>query len=210
MDGLVVVAGLDPAGSGFTAAVCLALDISTQKRYLLDVSNVAGMKPDQIRGLIKDWTDKYKVSEWRVEKNAFQTMLTQDREVREYLSTRGATLKEHHTGQNKWDSDFGVASLSNLFFGYEDGNAMLELPSTHASEGIKALIEQLVTWYPGAPKSQKTDCVMAFWFAELACRDRVSSAVHYQRSHSKPSMFQTRYDRSQQIYVDLSDVYEYS
>jgi hypothetical protein len=208
MDGLVVVAGLDPAGSGFTAAVCLALDISTQRRYLLDVSNVAGMKPDQIRGLIKDWTDKYKVSEWRVEKNAFQTMLTQDREVRDYLSTRGATLKEHHTGQNKWDSDFGVASLSNLFFGYEDGNAMLELPSTHASEGIKALIEQLVTWYPGAPKSQKTDCVMAFWFAELACRDRVSSATHYQRTHSKPSMFQTRYDRSQQYYVDLSNVYE--
>ncbi len=95
MDGLIVIAGLDPAGSGYTAAVCLAIDISTQKRYLLDVSNKAGMKPDEIRTLIKDWTDQYKISEWRIEKNAFQTMLTQDREVREYLSSRGATLREH-------------------------------------------------------------------------------------------------------------------
>jgi len=211
MDGLIVVAGLDPAGSGYTAAVCLALDISSQKRYLLDVSNVAGMKPDDLRNLIKDWTDKYGISEWRVEKNAFQTMLTQDREVREYLSARGASLKEHHTGQNKWDTDFGVASLTTLFYGWEDDKALIEFPSSHASEGLKALIEQLVTWYPDAPKSQKTDTVMAFWFAELACRDRVSSATNYARSHMRNSLFHTRYDKSQQINISIEDLlYEYN
>ena len=204
MDGLIVIAGLDPAGSGFTAAVCLALDVSTQKRYLLDVSNVAGMKPDAIRSLIKDWTDKYNVSEWRVEKNAFQTMLTQDREVREYLSVRGAMLREHHTGQNKWDTDYGVASLTTLFYGWEDGEALIEFPSTHASEGIKALIEQLVTWYPDAPKSQKTDTVMAFWFAELACRDRLVTATTFARTHNRMSMFHTKYDASRQYVVSIN------
>lgn len=206
MDGLVVVAGLDPAMAGYTAAVCLAVDISTQKRYLLDVSNVPGMKPDAIRQLIKDWTDRYGVSEWRVEKNAFQAMLTQDREVREYLTLRGATLKEHHTGQNKWDTDFGVASLSNLFYGWDDGTAVLEFPSTHASEGLKALIEQLVTWYPDAPKTQKTDCVMAFWFAELASRDRLAISNYTSRHQSAYSMFHTRYDRSQQRTVAMADL----
>lgn len=206
MDGLIVLAGLDPAMAGYTAAVVIGIDISTQKRYLLDVSNKQGMKPDDIRNLIKDWTDKYAISEWRVEKNAFQAMLTQDREVREYLSARGATLREHHTGQNKWDTDFGVASLTTLFHGYETGDALIELPSTHASEGLKALIEQLVTWYPDSPKSQKTDCVMAFWFAELACRDRLSSALYRNRSHSNSSMFYTKYDRSQQATVDLNDL----
>ena len=211
MDGLIVVAGLDPAGSGYTAAVCLALEVSSQKRYLLDVSNVAGMKPDDLRNLIKDWTDKYGISEWRVEKNAFQTMLTQDREVREYLSSRGASLKEHHTGQNKWDTDFGVASLTTLFYGWEDDKALIEFPSSHASEGLKALIEQLVTWYPDAPKSQKTDTVMAFWFAELACRDRVSSATNYARSHMRNSLFHTQYDKSQQINISIEDLlYEYN
>ena len=33
MDGLIVVAGLDPAMAGYTAAVCIAVDIATQKRY---------------------------------------------------------------------------------------------------------------------------------------------------------------------------------
>jgi hypothetical protein len=209
MDGLIVVAGLDPAMAGYTAAVCLGIDIANQKRYLLDVSNVPGMKPDHIRELMKDWTDKYGISEWRVEKNAFQAMLTQDREVREYLSARGATLKEHHTGNNKWDTDFGVASLTTLFHGYEDGTNLIEFPSTHASEGLKALIEQLITWYPDAPKSQKTDCVMAFWFAELAARDRIANATYFARTHSRASMFHTKYDRAQQITVNLSD-YSYN
>jgi hypothetical protein len=191
--------------AGYTAAVCLAVDIATQKRYLLDVSNVQGMKPDDIRNLIKDWTDKYAISEWRVEKNSFQAMLTQDREVREYLQARGAMLKEHHTGNNKWDTDFGVASLTTLFHGYEEGNNLIEFPSSHMSEGLKALIEQLVTWYPDAPKTQKTDCVMAFWFAELACRDRVINAGNFARSHARASMFHTRYDKSQQFTVNLGD-----
>jgi len=209
MDGLIVVAGLDPAMAGYTAAVCLGIDIANQKRYLLDVSNVAGMKPDAIRELIKSWTDKYTISEWRVEKNAFQAMLTQDREVREYLSARGATLKEHHTGNNKWDTDFGVASLTTLFHGYEDGSNLIEFPSTHMSEGLKALIEQLVTWYPDAPRSQKTDCVMAFWFAELAARDRIANANYFARTHAQQSMFHTRYDKSRQVTVNLSD-YSYN
>jgi len=206
MDGLIVVAGFDPAGAGYSAAVAIGLDISTQKRYLLDVSNVAGMLPDEIRSLIKDWTDKYNISEWRIEKNAFQTMLTQDREVREYLSSRGAVLREHHTGQNKWDTDFGVASLTTLFHGHAEGNALIEFPSTHASEGLKALIEQLVTWYPDSPKSQKKDCVMAFWFAELACRDRLASANNFARSHSRQNMFHTRYDQSNQVNISLDEL----
>ena len=207
MDGLIVVAGLDPAGSGYTAAVVLGLDVSTQKRYLLDVSNVAGMKPDEIRGLIKDWTERYRVTEWRVEKNAFQTMLTQDREVREFLTRSGSMLREHHTGQNKWDSDFGVASLTTLFYGWDEGNALIEFPSTHSSEGLKALIEQLVTWYPDSPKSQKTDTVMAFWFAELGCRDRLASATNFSKNHSRMGMFHTPYDRSKQYTVNLDELY---
>ena len=206
MDGLVIVAGLDPAMAGYTAAVCIGLDISTQKRYLLDVSNKPGMTPDGIRDLIKEWTDKYAVSEWRVEKNAFQAMLTQDREVRDYLSSRGATLREHHTGQNKWDTDFGVASLTTLFQGYKDNAASIEFPSTHQSEGLKSLIEQLVTWYPDAPKSQKTDCVMEFWFAELACRDRLLTALTYGRNHARMSMFHTKYDRQQQYTVSVAEL----
>jgi len=205
MDGLIIVAGLDPAMAGFTAAVCIGLDPVDQKRYVLDVANRAAQTPDQIRELIYDWTGKYGVSEWRVEKNAFQSMLTQDREVREYLAASGAILREHYTGTNKHDADFGVASMTTLFAGWKDKLQLIELPSTHSSEGTKSLIEQLVTWHPAAPKTQKTDTVMALWFAELACRDRIVAFGSYGRSHVR-NMFATRWDVSNRMTVNLSEI----
>jgi hypothetical protein len=204
MDGLLVVAGLDPAMAGFTAATVIGLDISTQKRYVLDVSNKQGMTPDGIRELIKDWTGKYGIVEWRIERNAFQSMLTQDREVREFLASRGCILREHTTGTNKWDSDFGVASLSMLFAGWQDGVQLIELPSTARSEAVKSLVEQLVTWHPDAPKTQKTDCVMSLWFTELACRDRVQAYTGAGRRFAN-NPFLTPWDRERQQVVSLLD-----
>jgi len=204
MDGLIVVAGLDPAMAGHTAAVVIGLDPVTQKRYVLDVWNKASMTPDGIRSMIRDWTSKYGIVEWRVEKNAFQSMLTQDREVREYLAGQGAVLREHFTGSNKHDVDFGVASMTTLFQGWEDKRQLIELPSTHVSEATKSLVEQLVTWHPAAPKTQKTDTVMALWFAELACRDRVAAMSNFARSHVN-NPFATRFDKAGRATVNLND-----
>ena len=202
MDGLVIVAGLDPATSGHTAAVVVGLDIKTQKRYVLDIYNKPGITPEAMREMIKGWTDRYGVSEWRIEKNGFQGFLVHDRELNEFCSSRGSVIKPHFTGQNKHDADFGVASMTILWNGWEDGYQLIELPSTHGQESAKQLIEQLVTWHPGAPKNQKTDIVMALWFAELACRDRVTLASNYTRSHVK-NTFLTPWDRSQQTTVSL-------
>lgn len=204
MDGLICVAGLDPAMAGHTASVVIGLDPSTQKRYVLDIWNKAAMTPDQIRDLIREWTTKYGVVEWRVEKNAFQSMLTQDREVREYLAGAGAILREHFTGSNKHDVDFGVASMTTLWHGWQDKHQMIELPSTAISESAKAMIEQLLIWHPAAPKTQKTDIVMALWFAELACRDRIAAMTNFSRSHVN-NPFATRFDRSTRATVDLNE-----
>lgn len=123
---------------------------------------------------------RYDIVEWRVEKNAFQIMLTQDREVRQFLASRGCLLREHFTGNNKWDTDFGVASMRDLFGTWQHISGrewqatlppLIDLPSRYNSEGVKALCEQLVTWFPNAPKSQKTDCVMALWFCEIRARE---------------------------------------
>ena len=204
MDGLTVVAGLDPATSGNTAAVAIGLDLQTQRRYVLDVFNKAGTTPEGIRDLIKHWSEKYNLAEWRIEKNGFQGFLVHDREVNEFCASRGTLIRPHFTGQNKHDADFGVASMTTLFSGYQDGFELIELPSTQSNEAAKALIEQLVTWAPDAPKTQKTDVVMALWFAELACRDRVIAASNFVRSHVK-NPFLTPWDRQQQHTVNLID-----
>ena len=201
MDGLIIVAGLDPATSGHTAAVVMGLDIKSQKRYVLDVYNKINT-PEAMRDMIKDFTVKYRISEWRIERNGFQGFLVHDRELNEFCSTRGTVIKPHFTGQNKHDTDFGVASMASLFSNWENKNQMIELPSTHGQESCKQLVEQLVTWSPSAPKTQKTDIVMALWFAELSCRDRVVMNSSYTRSHVKNS-FLTPWDRRQQTTVSL-------
>ena len=204
MDGLIVVAGLDPATTGHTAAVVIGLDIQSNKRYVLDVYNKSGITPDAMREVIKNWTDKYGISEWRIERNGFQGFLVHDREINDYCAGRGTVIRPHFTGANKHDTDFGVSSMTTLFNGYEDGNHLIELPSTHGQESCKSMIEQLVTWSPNAGKSQKTDIVMALWFAELACRDRITLNSNY-RTHVK-NPFLTGWDRKQQHTINLADM----
>lgn len=185
--GKYVVVGLDPATkAGYTAAVALAVDRRTGKRYFLDVFNKQ-VTPEGLRKLIFDWTEKLSVNEWRIEKNAFQAFLTQDREINQYLASRGVRLKEHSTqGGNKWDADFGVSSLETLFRGWQDGIALLDMPclgTGERHETLRQFKEQLISWYPEAPKTQKTDMVMAFWFAELGCRDQVKDIGQKKQYH---------------------------
>lgn len=200
--GLIYVLGVDPATSGHTAGVVIGLDPATHKRYVVDVFNQAGITPDQMRDMIKGFIDKYGLAEARIEKNGFQGFLVHDTELNRFAAARGCIVQPHYTGGNKHDIDFGVASLTTLFSGWEDRAQMIELPSSVNSEAVKALMEQLAVWSPNAPKSQKTDTVMAFWFAELACRDRVFRTVG--ASHVK-NPFLTPYDLRQQRTISLLD-----
>ena len=169
--GTHVIAGLDPAAVGHTAAVALALERDTGTRWVLDVHNEARMTPDAMRALIYDWTERLGVQEWRIEQNAFQAFLVQDREVNQWLASRGVLLTGHLTGRNKTDPQLGVASMAGLFKGYLEGWNKIRLPNL-SSNGVKALVEQLVTWFPET--KAKTDTVMALWFADLRARELVA------------------------------------
>ena len=201
MAGLRIIAGLDPAMSGFTAAVVVGFDKYTNERWVIDVWNQPSMKPDEIRSLIKSWTEKYAIHEWRIEKNAFQAFLTQDQEIRQYLATRGTILTDHLTGNNKNDPQFGVAALTMLF---DTGLISLPQPTT---EAMKALREQLLTWDPKMAQSKvalrghKTDLVMALWFTEVRCQEFTMMSMD---SNHQSSIFHTRRDRQRQYTVSSS------
>ena len=198
MDGLYVIGGFDPAMTGNSAAVVLGVDRETGKRWLLDAWTEGRLKPDDIRNKIKEWTTKYRINEWRIEKNAMNLMVTQDREIRDYLNTRGCILKEHFTGANKWDSNFGVASMSTLLEGWQDDKNLLELPSRTNHNGMKLLVEQLSTWEPDT--KGKTDLVMALWFAEIRARelsDEFSAVYHL------PNSYSSERSREGQVVIDL-------
>jgi hypothetical protein len=139
---------------------------------VLDVHNQAAMTPDQVRSTMYEWTERLGIQEWRCEDNAFQKWLTLDREINTWMAKRGVVLQPHTTGANKADPELGVASMAPLFRGWGDGWNAIRLPSTNKSYGVKALVDQLVTWFPGTKAKQ--DTVMALWFAELRARELVS------------------------------------
>ncbi|MEU8317104.1 hypothetical protein AB0C33_01935 [Nonomuraea sp. NPDC048881] len=203
MDGLYVIASMDPAMAGETATVIYGVDVKTQMRYVLDAHRMPNPSPQQIKDLIRGWTEKYSPNTWVIEKNAFQLYLTRDEEIRSYLANRGVTMQEHYTGSNKLDPDFGVASIAPLF-----STQMIELPSSHNSEGIKALIEQLITWQPGIKgKDLKMDLPMALWFAELKARNLVEQHTMKSNTHHR-SRYTPRYRLRRQATLYLDDLME--
>jgi hypothetical protein len=206
VNGFSFICGLDPAMVGDTAVVCYAIDRVTHKRYIVDAIKITRPTPAAIRQLIFDWTSLYQPSEWIVEKNAFQSFLTQDEGIRQNLASRGVLLREHHTGTNKWDSGFGVASMSTLFGtkqhdGKHHRDNLIHLPSDQ-TENVKALIEQLITWSPTT--KGKTDMVMALWFCEIRAREMLNHGLH-QKHHMK-NPFLSRYEVGKRTVINIDEL----
>jgi hypothetical protein len=207
LNGFTYICGLDPAMVGDTAAVCYAIDRATNKRYIVDAIKITRPSPAAIRNLIFDWTSLYGPSEWIVEKNAFQSFLTQDEGIKMHLASKGVQFKEHHTGNNKWDAGFGVASMATLFGTKQFDNKhhrdnLIHLPSDQ-TENIKALIEQLITWSPTT--KGKTDMVMALWFCEIRAREMLNYGK-YQTHHLK-NPFLSKYEQGKRTVVNLDELF---
>jgi hypothetical protein len=172
-EGTYTVMGLDPAMSGATGAVMVTYNKSDGKIYILDCINMTEPSPDKIQHLIEDWVEKYRPQELRIEINAHQKAYALDEKLRNFLAQYGCQLNSHFTGKNKWDTSFGVASMATLFGNTRDGrfqdNNIMEIPSNDGSEGVKTLVQQLITWKPDT--KNPTDTVMALWFAIIRVRE---------------------------------------
>ena len=206
LGGYSIICGLDPAMIGDTAAICYAVDRNTNKRYIVDAIKITRPSPADIRDLIFNWTSLYGPSEWIVERNAFQSFLTQDEGIRQHLASRGVLLREHHTGNNKWDAGFGVASMSTLFGtkqfdGKHHRDNLIHLPSDQ-TENVKALIEQLITWTPTT--KGKTDLVMALWFCEIRAREMLNYGQY--TSHHLKNPFLTSAEKRKRVVVNIDQL----
>lgn len=196
MEGLHIVGGFDPAITGYAAAVVLGVDRNTGVRWVLDVWTEANQKPQGMAAKLKELTVKYGVNEWVIEKNMHQ--LIHDTDLRNFLGSRGCQIREHFTGNNKNDVDFGVASMSMLFDGALNDKSLIRIPQRSQNEGVKALIEQLVTWFPQSKARQ--DCVMALWFAEIKARELVNNIANVFHLNNA---FQSERDKQRRITIDL-------
>ena len=204
VEGYTVI-GFDPAMAGHAAFVVAHYSKIEKKIYILDCINMGEPTPQKIRATIEDLTLKYGPQEFRVEINAHQKAYSLDEDLRQWLSMHGVKLDSHFTGKNKWDTSFGVASMSTLFGTmrndkFEDNN-VIELPSSENSEGIKALVQQLITWKPDT--RGKTDCVMAMWFAVIRCREFMQQSSFSARYAN--NRWATRTQRANRYSINLTD-----
>lgn len=199
MEGLTVIAGLDPAAAGYTAIQVWGLDRQTGERWVLEIVNKKALPPHLLREEMFRITDRYNVSEWRIEKNAYQASIVQERLIREYMNTRGVLIGPHTTDAKKWDPDYGVASMATLFDGWQEKRNLIRLPSQTQSEPVRNFIEQLVAWFPET--KGVTDTVMAAWFVEIRCRELMTGGTD--TWHTADNEFLSPADRENQIVIDL-------
>jgi hypothetical protein len=105
------------------------------------------------------------------------------------------------------DLEYGVASMGPLFGQLDQqnklikGTNLIELPRTD-NEGVKSLIEQLVTWSPGTKNKQ--DGPMALWFVETQIRDYVNSSGRFGSTWVR-NPFATPNDLKKRQVVDLEE-----
>lgn len=177
LEGQYTIIGLDPAMAGATGAVVITYNKADGMIYVLDCVNMTDPSPKKIQDLIEEWVIKYKPNELRIEINAHQKAYALDDGLRNWLAAHGCRLESHFTGKNKWDTSFGVASMSTLFGTVRDGrhqdDNIIELPSNEGSEGLKTLVQELITWKPDT--RNPTDCVMALWFAVIKVREMMQN-----------------------------------
>lgn len=205
-EGMYVIAAMDPNfGDGIGFVVVLAVDRTTQKRWLLNAFVKAHPSAEWTIQTIKDVTTVYGVNQWIIENNGFQGFLVNLPEIKNFLASRGVGMDGHWTGNNKLDPDYGVSSMSGLFGtvrppvgavdkGQHLGDNLILLPDPSKSEGVKVLIEQLLIWVPGKKgKELPQDGPMALWFAEIRAREVLGhNAGKGAQSHMAASKFATR------------------
>ena len=161
--GTHLVAGLDPASTGFQACVLWAANPETGMMYLVDVENEEGGGILQAKDSIKKWYEMYGLAHWVIEENGFQKAIRQDKDIKDYCARQGVYLEGHQTQKNKFDPIFGVGSMKQLF-----QEKLISLPYGNAESETKSNIyrRQLIYFSTSASrgKSYKSDVVMASWF----------------------------------------------
>jgi len=164
--GTHLIAGLDPASTGFQACVLWAANPDTGQLYLVDIENEEGGGVIQAKNSIQKWYEKYGLAHWVIEENGFQKAIRQDVTIKDYCSRFGIYLEGHQTQKNKYDPIYGVGSMQRMF---EDKLINLPYGDTESETKSNIYRRQLIYFSSAASKASKaknykSDVVMASWF----------------------------------------------
>jgi hypothetical protein len=194
-----LIAGLDPASTGYQAAVLWAYNQKTGQLWLVDLRNDLGGGISKAHKVMKDWHEQYFLSHWIVEENGFQKAIGQDKEIKNWAGANGVRIEGHQTYKNKWDPVFGVTAMVPM---YEQQKINLPWGNPQTQRKVNTLRQQLIYFSSASSSnsksvSSKTDLVMASWFPMKRVRQTVKLVLSevdndYNPSYSNYKM--TTYD----------------
>jgi hypothetical protein len=187
--GTSLIAGLDPASTGYQAAVLWAYNVKTQQVWLVDMKNDQGGGIQKAHNLMKEWYDKYWLAHWIIEENGFQRAIGQDRDIKLWAANHGVRIEGHQTYKNKWDPTFGVTSMVGM---YEQEKINIPYADAKTQRLVNIFRQQLIYFsQAGASNSRnvktKTDLVMASWFPMKRIRTNVKMMLAEAESDYTPS-----------------------
>lgn len=169
-----LVGGLDPAATGYQAAVIWAYDAVEGRIWLVDVDNRRGGGIDEALHTFRWGHETYGVHHWVVEDNGFQRAIRRDRDVIEWANANGVYLEGHVTGSIKTDPNFGVGSISGYF---KQGKVNLPYGTPEARLASDTWLQQAYL-FTDQPTNRKrlSDVLMASWFPMKVIRRAAQEA----------------------------------
>lgn len=184
-EGLHTILSIDPAGTGEGFVLAYAVEPTSGQRWVLNAWVTQGATPSWYGDMIESVVPEYGVNEVVIESQGYASWLIHDERIVRYCQMRGVRVMPHYTSRNKIDPDFGVASMSSLFGSvrrqegtgkeHHNDDNLIHIPDPSSSQGVKALIEQLLIWVPGVRgKNLRMDGPMALWFAETRARQLIT------------------------------------
>ena len=172
--GVRLVAGLDPAVTGFQAAVLWGMDPKNEKQYLIDIDNSEGGGAPKALSLMQQWNAQYGLAHWVIEENGWQAGYAKDRDIISFTQRNGVRIEGHETRSNKYDPRFGLKAMADLF---EDQIMDLPYGDVDSQAIIDQFIHQAVLVEPGVKarsgsgvRGIRSDIVMAGWFPQKEWR----------------------------------------
>lgn len=191
-EGKAKILTIDPAGTGEAFILHGVVDRVTRERWVTNcwMGNHTTIRWYMDR--LEEIYPVYGIDEIVIEKNGYASWLIHDDRFTKWCQERGIRVMPHFTGAQKQDPDLGVASLSPLFgtlteraagegrstSGIQDftkGSNLIHLPDPDWSPGVKALIDQLLTWEPGRSGAKlRMDGPMCLWFFEIRARNYIN------------------------------------
>ncbi len=173
-----LVAGLDPAARGTQAAFLWAVQLPKDGNprdsgnkpqlltyYMVDLETQQAGGAEGAHRIMEEWLDKYGVTQWVIEDNAYQSVFFTDPRTRQLVTELGLEIKPVTTGQNKHDPDFGVAGMA---VDYHNGTINLPYGNIEARRKTDMLVKELASFTGDTVSQQrrkaKSDILMSSWF----------------------------------------------